>query len=427
MATPLPSSKRQRGALFTLAIVTALLLSSCASSNTTVPSPVPSAAKGSVSASDVAVANEFTGGTAGAAKSSLSPVKIGLIANVEGPVAQPYLAKVVTAAVKFINAKLGGVGGGHPLELVTCTFGGTAQAGQLCGQKFANDPSVKFVLYPGGTVGGPEMHAANNGAKVYLCTTASPTDTDVKNEFCTAGGPLSGGAIVTYIKDYLHAKTLSLITIDDPTLVAVAKQQIPIFEKAGIKVSLGLAPATATDVTTAVLASQAKSSDAVLLNLPAAATCIPFVKALKSLAVSAPVVSLPQCAEQSVVTAVGDYPQFTYLDYGTSVHIPDAKMQVFIHAMDAYDGASGAFSPQTFGDVLLAAKVINELGVDALTTDKISAKLGSMSGPTFLGDPTLAFGNQPFPSVGSVRARFFTYMGESKWTDATDGKWLAAG
>jgi ABC-type branched-subunit amino acid transport system substrate-binding protein len=428
MATRRINSRQGRGAFVALAVSVALLLSACSSGGaaTTLPSASP-ASSGKVSAADIATATGFTKSSAGAAKSSLEPIKVGLVANVEGPVAQPYLAKVAAAAAKFINAELGGVAGGHPLELVTCTFGGTAQEGQLCGQKFANDPSIKFVLYPGGTVGGPEMHAANNGAKVYLCTTASPSDINVKNEFCTAGGPLSGGAIETYIKNNLHAKTLSLITIDDPTLIAIAKQQIPIFDKVGIKVNLGIAPATATDVTSAVLASQAKTADALLMYLPAASTCIPFVKAIKTLAITAPVISLPQCAEQSVVTATGDYPKFTYLDYGTSVHVPDAEMKTFQDAMNTYDGASGAFAPQTFGDVLLAAKVINQLGAKDLTTEKIAANLGSFSGPTFLGDSKLSFGNQPFPSVGSTRARFFTYKGNSKWIDATNGEWLAAG
>ena len=428
------SAGRARTAAFAgLGLAAALTLSACASSasNNSGASSGPSSGTGTsvgsaVTAADLSIAQKYVGGTAGAAKSSLAPIKIGLVANVEGPTAQPYLADTADDVAKLVNSNLGGVAGGHPLQFVRCSFGGTAEEGQLCGQKFANDPSIKFVLFPGGTTGGPQLHAANNGAKAYLCTIGSPADANVANQFCTSGGPLASGAMITYMKQYVKAKSISLITIDDPSLVAIGKQVAGLFNAADIKVTTGLAPAGASDVTQTVLASKAQSTDGTLLLLPNDTTCIPIVKAFKSLNITKPVVALPGCADDSVKKATGDYPKFAFYEYGTDPHVADPQMSVYLHVMAANGTTVGSNAPQVFGSALLVAKLINELGANNLTTASVSKKLAAFTGPAFLGDDTLSFGNKPFTSIGSLRARFFSYTGNGKWVDATKGKWLVA-
>lgn len=408
-----------------LSVVAVLTMSACSSSGSAV-NDASQSTKGdapTITDGDVAVASKFVGGGTGKADPSLRPVKVGLIANVEGPTAQPYLADTADDAAKLINERLGGVGGGHPLEFVRCTFGGSAQQGQLCGQEFANNPDISFVYFPGGTVGGPQLHAANDGAKAYLCTLASPGDASADNLFCTSGGPLAAGAMITYIDTVVKAKSVALISIDDPTLAAISKQVAGLFDAVNIPVKVGLAPAGATDVTSTVLASGAKTADVTMLLLPTASTCIPVVKALKALAITKPVVALQQCSEQSVVDATGGIPEFTYYDYGPSIHLKSPEMDVYRHVVGAYGTEEGATAPQVFGDGLLVAKLINDLGIDNLTTASVSAKLAKFTGPTFLGDSKLSFGNKPLTSVGSLRARFYSY-GDGKWTDATDGEWL---
>lgn len=349
--------------------------SSSSSSSSSQTSPAKTSSSGAASTSsatsgaaitakDVQTALAYTGGKASPATGS--PIKVGLVVSNVGPVAQPFLASAAKAAAMFVNSKLGGVDG-HPISLTQCNFGATAQQGQQCGDQFANNPSVKAVVYTGGTVGVQQMHGANAGRKVYFCDTTSPPDAAVANQFCTNGGPLASGAIATYLAQDLHIKKLAFLTPDVPSLAAVATQQKAVFAKLGIQMTIGLVPASATDVTSAIVASGAQSADAIYLQLPEPGQCIAFVNALKSLALSKPVISLPTCMDASVAAQTGSIPPWTFLQYGPIAQAPDptGQIAVFDDVANAYKASvgnsQGAFAPQAFGDVLLMTKILTSL------------------------------------------------------------------
>jgi branched-chain amino acid transport system substrate-binding protein len=63
---------------------------------------------------------EYTGGSAGAADPSLEPVVVGYVNQEGGVPAFPEATAATEAAVEYINAELGGIGG-HPLELKHCS------------------------------------------------------------------------------------------------------------------------------------------------------------------------------------------------------------------------------------------------------------------------------------------------------------------
>jgi branched-chain amino acid transport system substrate-binding protein len=348
-----------------------------------------------------------------------------VVSNV-GATGQPYLAADYRNAVHIINDDLGGISG-HPIDLVQCDFGATAQQGQICGSQFANDPTIKAVLFGGGTIGGAQLHAANHGAKPYLCTVAGPAEANVPNTYCTESGALAGETIPTYLKDYLHAKSVAIDSVSDPSLDAIINGQKPLYAKQGIAATTGFSPAGASDVTSTLVASGATKADAVLLLLPVASTCAPYVKSLKSLGVTKPIVSLATCSGPTVAKAVGgEIPNFTYLSYGQNTDLPDPTGQstLFNDANKALQNGAGQNGAQAFGTGLLLGKILNEVGPNNLTTAAISAKIKAFTGPAFLGDPQIKFGTSPFPSVGTVRARFYTHT-DSGWKDATGGKWLS--
>jgi hypothetical protein len=74
--------------------------------------------------------------------------------------------------------------------------------------------------------------------------------------------------------------------------------------------------------------------------------------------------------------------------------------------------------------VLLLTKVFNELGPDGLETDAIADKIEAYPGPAFLGDPTLKFGTEPFPTVGTLRVQYIEHHEDGTWTQAAGGKWF---
>src|SRR3954447_1148709 len=86
--------------------------SSASSSGGKTPSTAPAATSN-------AWALRYTGGTKGAADSSLDPIVIGYVNQEGGVPAFPEATAGTEAAVKYINAELGGVAG-HPVELKKC-------------------------------------------------------------------------------------------------------------------------------------------------------------------------------------------------------------------------------------------------------------------------------------------------------------------
>ena len=409
----------------------AMLLSACSSSSSGGGSTNSSSSSGSGSGSglttaDIQKVQQFTGGTIGKADSSKSPIKVGIIVSNTGQFAQNWIKDAFTNAINIVNDHLSGIDG-HPIQFVTCDFGTSAQQGQDCGSKFANDPSIKMVLYGGGTTGGAEMHAANGGKKVYLCGITSPEDATAANTFCTASGALGTGTFITYIKQYVKAKSVAILSVNDPIIAAIINGVKKQFQAGGISAKAGLAAVGSTDVTSAVVASGAQSADVILLQAPAVSECVPFIKALNSLGVKAPVVSLGQCSDPSVAKALGDTPKYTYYDYSNNQQVPDSAghVQVWEDANKSYIDSTGTNSIINFSNGLLMAKIFNELGPDNLTTSAISAKLDAFTGPTFIGETQEKFGTKPYPSVGSLRARFFTYEGNGKWVDATGGAFVS--
>src|SRR4051794_14630427 len=87
---------------------------------------------------------QYVGGADRAADQSRSPIGIGWV-NIEGgPGGAPEATLGAQAAVRYVNTKLGGIGG-HPLKLKVCTVVSAEEEGQKCGQQLLNDPAVAVI------------------------------------------------------------------------------------------------------------------------------------------------------------------------------------------------------------------------------------------------------------------------------------------
>jgi len=54
----------------------------------------------------------------------------------------------------------------------------------------------------------------------------------------------------------------------------------------------------------------------------------------------------------------------------------------------------------------------------------IASEAAAFKGPMFLGDPSINFGIQPYTSIGSIRALFYTYLGSDKFNEVINGQWI---
>src|SRR5450631_4456024 len=126
----------------------------------------------------------YMGGTAGAAHGS--PITIGY-ANQEDVFPEATIG--IDAAVKYVNAELGGIGG-HPIRLTSCKIT-VEEDGQKCGTQFANDSSISVVMTGTLLVGAKGLYDSLAGKKPVVIGNGLTTD----DFTTTAGYSLFTGAV----------------------------------------------------------------------------------------------------------------------------------------------------------------------------------------------------------------------------------------
>ena len=284
----MPATPRSRRLALVSAVTTSLLgISACGGSST----PASTSTAGSQASSSAADSRpssavvtdylRYVGGKEAKADKSLSPVGLGWV-NVEGgPGGNPEATAGARAAVKYVNEKLGGIGG-HPLELNVCTVVSAEEEGQKCGQQLLGDKSVSAIGVGNLYLGDASFNAVVAGKKPVLVGVATgPTMPTAKNTFSTFGDlPHIFGAWGTYSRDVLKAKTAAVIHTNTPGDKIASSAAVMGLKAAGLNVKSVGFDAQATDLIGPVTAAPSRWSRplcACLRTSPraSAATCPP--------------------------------------------------------------------------------------------------------------------------------------------------------
>jgi branched-chain amino acid transport system substrate-binding protein len=389
----------------------------------------PSAAAGSkVSASAASSALQYVGGKAGPANPKKSPISIGWVSDETAITGHPGNTAGVKAAVALLNNNLGGIGG-HPVKLVPCYITTSDSQGAQCAQEMLNNSSVKVVLEGELLTGEASFIGTMAGAKPVIGVFTQPSVT-TQNAYYLDGGIPSQLASVTYIAKVLGAKTVAVLGPNLPGVSAALGMFQQLFGVLGVKATVVLYPSSSTDVEAPIAAADAQSANAVFLATSTTGECIAVAKAFTQLGIKTPVVSLSDCTEQAVKSALGDYPKWSYVFTSPNplaAHSATSQTATFDAAMAALGDTklvNSGFAPLTFGTVLTVAKWINQLGPTTYTSASIATTAAAFTGPMYLGDPNIKFGVPPFTSIGSIRALFYSYKGKGKFVETTSGKWI---
>lgn len=426
--------KHRRGGKFrgALTIIAAgALVAACSSGdggNTATTKP----SGGSSGAVPTKLALEYTGGTAGKADAAMAPVKVGYINQESGSVAYPENTAGVDLAVKYINAKLGGIQG-HPIELVKC-FVSTEEDGQKCATQMLNDASVKLVITGTLVVGNASMYAVLKDKKPIIegnsLTAADFSQPDAVTYMPAAPGVISGMAKFIADGGVGKVKTVAVVATDDAAAKASAQILFaPPLEKAGITVKTVFISPTAQGATVASAVKAAGGGTAdVFVPIAPVQGCIAVYDALKSLSINPTVVTTGLCFGTPLIKHLnGTFPNGWYFGaYGVNYFMPVQKGNLaseqlgdYIKVKDAYDPTMEytGFAGPSFGNILTVAKFYNELGVDA-TSEQLRAASRGFTGPQW-GIP----GPQ---ACGKVSALFITICsGQMGIEQFKDGKWVA--
>jgi branched-chain amino acid transport system substrate-binding protein len=386
-------------------------------------------ASGAQSAKPVTDYLAYVGGKAGAADASQTPITVGWVNAQGGANEIPEATFAAQAAVKYVNAELGGIGG-HPLALKTCFIASAEEEGQKCGQQLLNDSKVSMIVFGAVVTGNQALESTVDGKKpIMVGVSAAPSDSTAKNAYLLYGDQTHVlGPWGTYARDVVKAKTAAVVYPSQAganTAAAAAKKGL---EDAGITVkSVGYDP-QATDLLGPLTAAGGQSAD-VVVPMTDAAGCVNLAKALKQIGSSKPVVSNPLCLSPQVAQGLGDLPVGWVFGIAqilpSDPTAPDAKMYQTTSTKYGLKKADtgNPFAALGWDEILISAKLMNSVGADKISPDTMSAALKGFKGPLIMGAPTVQCGKYAeAPAVCNDQTKFYKYNGKGQFQSVSE--WL---
>jgi branched-chain amino acid transport system substrate-binding protein len=352
---------------------------------------------GSSSSSTATPAAASTSNVLGTPKAaSGTPIKLGLLNLESGPVTFPEYRQSAQAAVDYINAYKGGIGG-HPVKLVTCATDGQPSTSARCASQVLNSKPV--AILGGADTGAPGAFPIYKSANLaYLGgITFTPVESNAPNAIqfysISTGDNL---AMSQYAATTLGVKKASVIYTNDTQGKATGLGVIvPALKKAGVAVNPVPVSPSAADLSSAAASAVSNSPDLVYVNSPNA--CPALLKALKGVGSTAKIAGIDPCTSPPALKTAGAAANGLYfaqpfdsLNSGT----PDANLML---------AATAKYAPKTlaldsiaqagFSSVMNVQAALNS--VSSLTTKNILAafKTGA-NHPNFLAHPYTCNGKQ---------------------------------
>jgi branched-chain amino acid transport system substrate-binding protein len=341
----------------------------------------------------------YTGGRAGAADASATPITIGYINQEGGVPSFPEATIGVQAAVDYVNAELGGAQG-HPIKVKKCLVQ-TEEDGQRCATEMANDSDVSFVIEGQLAVGNKAVFSVLGGKKPIIESSPSTIDdlTATDAYAYTPGGPgvIAGMAIFT--ARLPDVRKVAVLYADNPAGKSSAEQFLkPLLLKLGVRdvTLVGVADnATGPDLATAIQAAGGDKADT-LVSFLTVLGCIATYDALKSLGVSPRVVATGLCFGTPMTQHLKDIgsddpvPDGWYFGaFGYSYFQPDeaSGMTTYLAKIRQYgppDVEYTGFAGYLFADVMTGVKLVNQVGADNATPDAMRTAMKTFRGPMML-------------------------------------------
>ncbi|MFD7205489.1 ABC transporter substrate-binding protein [Streptomyces sp. NPDC059893] len=361
------TSPRQRASIALATVAGLLLLAGCGEQSDTE----------STASTDTpaALASAFPG-----KKATGDPVKIGLITNEGGAgISQPETRQAADAARRYANDNLGGIAG-RPIEYVICKTKEEPATARDCANRMVEQKVAAVVLTSSGL--GDSMVPIVTRAGIPWTTalaTSGAEATSARAYSWTGGFPASMTAMAEYAKKQGYKKVVTFV-IDVPSAVGGA-QSIgkPVFDKAGIDLSIVKIAAGTPDASPQVSAALRGKPDAVAV-IGESTVCTSVLQAMATLSGATPRMVLQPCTAPAVVDAVGTGLDGAQVFSSFDVSSDHTEAQLYRTIMKRYspdtpsggyaaigyqgalgliralEGLTGEVTPQTVAKALDAAK-----------------------------------------------------------------------
>ncbi|MEN3315796.1 MAG: branched-chain amino acid transport system substrate-binding protein [Acidimicrobiaceae bacterium] len=367
-----------------------------------------------------------SGGSGGAEKAGGSPVVVGFINQENAPTGSfPEVRTDAEAAVRYVNAKLGGVGG-HPIRLETCATDGSPESSQGCANRLRQKQPVAVL-------GGLDLGAAasipvlDSAGIPYVG--ASPTLGDELT--ASAASMLTGGAAADllgqaqYITDTLHAKKVGVVYIDLPGLLSTAVEVAKdVLAKKGVTDVKAVAEkADTADFTPALNDVNRNNPDVILAVFPPQG-CTRIMAARQALSIKAKVMFPGACAAQSVIDASGGGANGAYFTSGFLAYDGNDPDVVAYREQRKKYGATeppSALAQAGFAEVMDLRQLMSEISLP-LSPGSINAALRTTKDHHgFMSHPYTCDRQQVFllSAVCNANVRLLQY-GDGHFTDVAN-------
>lgn len=382
---------RNRAGAFAAFAAVAVLAAGCGSSDSS------SSKKSSSSSSSSSATPAPAAAALGTPKQATgTPITLGLLNLESGPVTFPEYRQAAEAAVKYINAYKGGIGG-HPVQIKSCATDGQPSTSARCAGQIV-DAKPTAVL-GGADTGAPGAFPVYKRANLAYIggIPFTPVESNAPNAVQFYSISIGDNAAASaYAAKTLGAKKASVLYTDDTQgkftglgVIAAA------LKKAGVTVkTIPVAP-NAADLSSVAASAIENKPDIIYVNSPNA--CPGLLKALKSVGNTAKIFGIDPCTSPPALKTAGAAADGLYfaqpfdsLDSGTD----DAKLM--LGAVQKYgpkDLALDSIAQAGFSTVMNMQTTLD--GVKKLDTKSIlGAFKNGKSQPNFLSHEYTCDGKQ---------------------------------
>lgn len=371
--------RARRSAAFAAMATLGLVAAACSSSSK----------PGATSSTTATAASSVFGAPDAASGSTL---KVGYITDGQnGSINNLSEIPAAQAAVKYVNAYLGGIAG-DVLALDVCNDGGTPSGATNCANQMITDKVPVVLNNVSGEDGTIYTALSAAGVPYVAYQTAVAGQLTGKLSYVLTNG-LADFAGPAKVAQNDGAKRVAQLVINVPGAAQPAQQLDPIiYKNAGIPVDVvPIAPGT-PDMTPQVQAEISKGADFFSV-LGDVSFCTSALKALKTLSYSGPIALIAQCIDSGSSAGIpGGYTGDTVVTVAsTGATDPDVKL--YEAAMKQWAPGTGPFANGVtqggFATVLAFARAMKGLTLPA-TSASIEAAMAAMPATPlpFLGGGT---------------------------------------
>lgn len=328
------------------------------------------------------------------------PIRVGMINQENTPIGSfPELRLGAEAAVAFINAELGGVGG-RPIELVPCITSFSVEQSQACAQRLVQQDVVAVL-------GGIDL--ASNGSIPVLEQNGMPYVGGIPINLDEMRSPISfqfsGGTPGAFVAFADHAAregaTRVVVAYGDygPIRTAALDYGVATLKALGVPEVVEVPfPVTGTDFLPVLTKAAEGDPDAIFLGA-ADTACGPAMRTAHDLGIDATMYLVGACAAPAIAEQVGvDAVVGRIFNVEGPVSGTDREGELYFAAVARYgDPALPAASAATvsFRSTMNLYAVLAELGPDRAAPAAVTEVLrAARDRPSFDGHPYTCDGTQ---------------------------------